>query len=96
VELPTYAGYVLPRLRSAGMPVVAAVAVVGLVLGVQHGALPFLPASQFFLWRATMFLPFAWVLIAALAWQPRLLPWFVGVHLLLDALAGVQVWMAAG
>ena len=96
VELPTYAGYVLPRLRSAGMPVVAAVAVVGLVLGAQHGALPFLPASQFFLWRTTMFVPFALVLIAALAWRPRLLPWFVAVHLLLDALAGLQVWLAAG
>lgn len=96
VELPTYAGYVLPRLRSAGLPVAAAVALVGLVLGLQHGALPFLPASQFFLWRATMFVPFALLLIAALAWRPRLLPWFVAVHLLLDALAGVQVWTAAG
>jgi hypothetical protein len=96
VELPTYAGYVLPRLRSTGLPVVAAVAVVGLVLGVQHGALPFLPASQFFVWRTTMFVPFALVLIAAVAWRPRLLPWFVGVHLLLDALAGLQVWLAAG
>jgi hypothetical protein len=96
VELPTYAGYVLPRLRTAGLPTVAAVAVVGLVLGAQHGALPFLPASQFFLWRTTMFVPFALVLIAALAWRPRLLPWFVAVHLLLDAAAGVQVWLAAG
>jgi hypothetical protein len=96
VELPTYAGYVLPRLRAAGMPLVATVALIGLVLGVQHGALPFLPASQFFLWRTTMFVPFALVLIGAVAWRPRLLPWFVAVHLLLDALAGVQVWLAAG
>jgi hypothetical protein len=95
VELPTYAGYVLPRLRAAGLHVAAAVALVGLVLGVQHGALPFLPASQFFLWRTTMFVPFALVLIATLAWRPRLLPWFVAVHLLLDALAGIQVWQAA-
>lgn len=96
VELPTYAGYVLPRLRAAGMPAIASVVATGLVLGVQHGALPFLPASQFFLWRTTMFVPFALVLIAAVAWRPRLLPWFVAVHLLLDALAGVQVWLAAG
>ena len=96
VELPTYAGYVLPRLRAARVPVVVAVTLVGLVLGAQHGALPFLPASQFFLWRTTMFIPFALVLIAAVAWRPRLLPWFVAIHLLLDALAGVQVWLAAG
>jgi hypothetical protein len=95
VELPTYGGYVLPRLRSAGLPVVAAVAIVGLVLGVQHGALPFVPASQFFVWRATAFLPFALALVGLLAWRPRLLPWFVGVHFLLDAAAGAQVWLAS-
>jgi hypothetical protein len=95
VELPTYGGYVLPRLRAAGLPAVAAVAIVGLVLGVQHGALPFVPASQFFAWRATAFLPFALALIGLLAWRPRLLPWFVGVHFLMDAAAGVQVWLAA-
>ena len=95
VELPTYGGYVLPRLRSAGLPVVAAVAIVGLVLGVQHAALPFVPASQFFVWRATTFIPFALALIGLLAWRPRLLPWFVGVHFLMDAAAGVQVWLAS-
>ena len=95
VELPTYGGYVLPRLRAAGLPVFAAVAVVGLVLGVQHGALPFVPASQFFAWRATAFIPFALALIGLLAWRPRLLPWFVGVHFLMDAAAGVQVWLAS-
>jgi hypothetical protein len=96
VELPTYAGYVLPRLRAAGLAAGLAVLVVALVLGIQHGFLPFLPASEFFLWRTTMFVPFALVLIAAVAWRPRLLPWFVGVHLLLDGLAGLQVWSAAG
>jgi hypothetical protein len=95
VELPTYGGYVLPRLRAAGLPAIAAVALVGLVLGLQHGALPFVPASQFFVWRATAFVPFALALIGLLAWRPRLLPWFVGVYLLLDAAAGAQVWLAS-
>jgi len=95
VELPTYGGYVLPRLRATGLPVVAAVAIVGLMLGVQHGALPFVPASQFFIWRTTAFIPFALALIGLLAWRPRLLPWLVGVHFLLDAAAGVQVWLAS-
>jgi hypothetical protein len=95
VELPTYGGYVLPRLRAAGLPVVAAVAIVGLVLGVQHGALPFVPASQFFAWRTTAFLPLRWRFVGLLAWRPRLLPWFVGVHFLLDAAAGAQVWLAS-
>ena len=95
VELPTYGGYGLPRLRSAGLPVVAAVVVVGLVLGLQHGALPFVPASQFFVWRATAFVPFALLLIGLLAWRPRLLPWIAGAHLLLTTAAGAQVWLAS-
>ncbi len=95
VELPTYGGYVLPRLRALGMPAFVAVAVVGLVLGAQHGALPFVPASQFFMWRTTAFIPLAWVFVGLLAWRPRLLPWFMGVHLLLDAAAGAQVWLAS-
>jgi len=95
VELPTYGGYVLPRLRSAGLSAIATVLIVGLVLGVQHGALPFVPAAQFFVWRTTAFVPLALVFIGLLAWRPRLLPWFVGVHFLLDAAAGVQVWLAS-
>lgn len=95
VELPTYGGYVLPRLRAAGVPVVATVAVVGLVLGAQHGALPFVPAAQFFVWRTTAFAPLALASVGLLAWRPRLLPWLVGVHFLLDAVAGVQVWLAS-
>lgn len=95
VELPTYGGYVLPRLRSAGLSAIAAVAIVGLVLGLQHAALPFVPAAQFFVWRATAFVPLAWAFIGLLAWRPRLLPWFVGVHFLMDAAAGVQVWLAS-
>lgn len=95
VELPTYAGYVLPRLRASGIPVVAAVLIVGLVLGVQHGALPFLPAKDFFIWRTTMFIPFGLAIVGAIAWRPRLLPLFVGVHLLLDIAAGALVWFAS-
>ncbi len=95
VELPTYGGYVLPRLRSAGLPAFAAVAIVGLVLGVQHGALPFVPAAQFFAWRSTAFIPLALAFVGLLAWRPRLLPWFVALHFLMDAAAGVQVWLAS-
>jgi hypothetical protein len=46
-------------------------------------------------WRTTAFVPLAWVFIGLLAWRPRLLPWFVGVHFLMDAAAGAQVWMAS-
>lgn len=94
VELPTYAGYVLPRLRTAGTSTVAAVLVVGGALGVQHGALPFLPASGFFLWRTLMFVPSALTLIAILAWRPRLLPWWMVAHASFAAIAGFEIWVA--
>lgn len=95
VELPTYAGYVRPRLRAAGLSPLLATVLVGVVLGVQHGALPFLPASQFFVWRTTMYVPFGLAVIAAVAWRPRLLPYFVGLHLVLDGGAGVLVWLTS-
>lgn len=95
VELPTYAGYVLPRLRAAGIPPIAAVLVVGGALGLQHGALPFVPATGFFVWRTLMFVPFAWTLVAVLAWRPGLLPWWMAVHVAIDAVAGAAIWAAS-
>jgi putative effector of murein hydrolase len=37
------------------------------------------------MWRALMFLPFALYIGAILNWRPRLLPYFMVVHGLLDA-----------
>jgi len=90
-ELPTYFGYVLPRLRRLGLAGVWAVVLSGSVLSLQHVTLPLAFDPAFLVWRAIMFLPFGLFLGAILAWRPRLLPYLVVVHVLLDLAAGVQV-----
>lgn len=95
VELPTYAGFVAPRLGATRLGAVGAVVVVGLVLGLQHAALPFLPAKTFLVWRALALVPMALALIATLRRAPRLLPWFVALHLLANATLAAQVWRAS-
>lgn len=83
-ELPTYFGYVLPRLRRLGLAGAWAVIISGSVLSLQHVTLPLAFDPAFVIWRAFMFLPFGLFLAALLAWRPRLLPNLVVVHVLLD------------
>lgn len=93
-ELPTYFGYVMPRLAnrwSGGW----AILVSGLWLGFQHATLPFLADGRFFLWRLLMFVPFALYVGAVIRWRPRLLPYLMIVHVLLDLAAGAQVYLAS-
>jgi hypothetical protein len=84
VELPLYFRYVLPRLQQQGVSTGLAVALTALMLGLQHVAMPFLFNNRFILWRGLMFLPFAFLVGIVLAWRPRLLPYLVVVHWLLD------------
>lgn len=90
VDLPTYA-YVRSRV---GGGAVAAV-VLGALLGLQHAALPFLPAWTFLEWRALMLVPYGVAVVALLAWRPRWLPWLVAVHGVVHALAVVPTWLAS-
>lgn len=46
--------------------------------------LPFILNSGYLLWRFGMFLPFALVSGLALKFRPRLLPYFVVTHALMD------------
>ena len=92
-EFPTYFGFVLPRLRALGLSCVWAVILSGSVLSLQHVTLPLAFDAAFLIWRAFMFVLFALFVAALLAWRPRLLPYLVVVHVLLDAAAVVQVAM---
>lgn len=58
-ELPTYWGYVAPRLRSGGMNRWLVILIVGTVLSVQHLFMSFQPNWQYSLWLGVKFLPFA-------------------------------------
>lgn len=83
-ELPTYFGYVMPRLEYQGMRPWLAITVPALMLGLQHIAVPLLFDLRFILWRGLMFLPFAFFAGIVLHWRPRLLPYMAIVHILMD------------
>ncbi len=83
-ELPTYFGYVMPRFRSQGMNRWTALSLPALMLAFQHIAIPLLFDWRFIAWRAFMFVPFAFLVGAALMWRPRLMPYLAIVHILLD------------
>lgn len=47
-------------------------------------AMPLLFDVRFIAWRWLMFLPFAFMVGILLHWRPRLLPYLVIVHILID------------
>jgi hypothetical protein len=82
-ELPTYFGYVMPRLRPA-LGARGALLVTATVLSLQHAFLPLLFDGRYLVWRGLMFLPFALWVGFVLHRRPTLLPWMVVAHGLLD------------
>ncbi len=65
--------------------------IASLFLGLQHATLPLILDGRFVLWRALMYLPFAFYIGAILKLRPRLLPFLVIGHALID-LATVAVY----
>lgn len=94
-ELPFYFGYVMPRLAAGrpgyGWPVILP----ALFLAAQHATLPFIPDPRFVLWRLGMFIPFALLLGFVIRWRPRLLPYLMAVHALIDLSAVSMVWQVS-
>jgi hypothetical protein len=83
-ELPTYFGYVMPRFKAQGMQKWLAISLPAVMLGLQHIAVPLLFDIRFITWRALMYIPFAFLLGLAIHWRPRLLPYFVIIHVLMN------------
>ena len=94
-ELPTYFGYVMPRLQAQGMRRWLAVSLPALMLALQHIAIPLLFDGRFMLWRALMFIPFAFLVGITLHWRPRLMPYMVVVHTLMDMAFAIMFLNAA-
>jgi hypothetical protein len=84
-ELVTYFGYVMPRVRALSGRVWIAVAAAAFMLAAQHMAFPLIFDWRFLLWRVLMFIPFAVWLGLCMIWRPRLLPFLLIGHALLDA-----------
>ncbi|OJH34989.1 hypothetical protein [Cystobacter ferrugineus] len=94
-ELPTYYAEAMPRLREAGIGSASALTLCALFHAAQHATLPLLFDARFFTWRLLMFVPFAFVVGAAIRWRPSLMPWLMGIHLLLDTSAMWLVYAAS-
>lgn len=83
-ELPTYFGYVMPRFQAQGMRRWLTVSIPALMLALQHITIPLLFDGRFITWRALMFVPFAFLVGIVLMWRPRLMPYMVIIHILMD------------
>lgn len=94
-ELTTYYGYARPRLESLGATAWQAVVLVAVVHALQHAALPLAFDVRFVVWRSLMFLPFALFVGTALRSRPRLFPYLMVAHGLLDASVGLMVLQAS-
>jgi hypothetical protein len=83
-ELPTYFGYVMPRLSEKLGSGWLAWAIASFFLGLQHAALPLIFDGPYLLWRALMYMPFAFYIGLVIKLYPRLLPFLVIGHGLID------------
>ena len=83
-ELPTYFGYVMPRLEAQLKNGWLAWLIASFFLAAQHMFLPLILDGGFMLWRLGMFLPFALFIGFVVKLRPALLPYFMIVHALMD------------
>lgn len=94
-ELPTYFAYAMPRLSARWSSSLWAMLVAAFWLGAQHMTVPFIADWRFVVWRLGMFIPFALLLGVTIRWRPRLLPYLMVVHVLIDIQPAVSVWLAS-
>ena len=83
-ELPTYFGYVMPRLEKQLGNSWLAWMLASFFLALQHITLPLIFDWRFILWRLGMFIPLAFLMGLALKLRPQLFPYLMTVHALLD------------
>jgi hypothetical protein len=94
-ELPTYLGYSMPRLAVLSRRGWLAVLLAAFFLAFQHVALPLFFDWRFMTWRLLMFIPFALLTAALLYWRPRLLPYMLIIHFLMDLQLSISVLMTS-
>ncbi|MBN2204180.1 MAG: hypothetical protein JW767_04075 [Thermoleophilia bacterium] len=94
-ELPLYWGYVAPRLRAFGMSRGLTILIVGATLSVQHLFFALQLDWRYDLWLALKFLPFALWMGFIVDRRPTVLPYLMGMHLVLDASVPLLTWMAS-
>lgn len=88
-EIPMYMRYIAPKLESKsvsgyGLKPWLAVGLASLFLSLQHITAPLVFDLRFIIWRALMYLPFAIYVGILIRWRPRLLPFIVVIHWLMN------------
>jgi membrane protease YdiL (CAAX protease family) len=83
-EMPLYLGFIMPRLEKATGRRWLAITVPAFFAAAQHITMPLIFDWRFVTWRLLMFIPFSLFLAVVIRSRPRLLPYFVIVHGLLD------------
>ncbi len=84
VELPFYFAYLMPRLEKQMNNGWKAWFLASFFLAFQHVALPLIFDLRFMLWRLGMFMLFAFFLGLCLKLRPRLFPYLMIIHALMD------------
>jgi membrane protease YdiL (CAAX protease family) len=84
-EMPLYFGYIMPRLERSTKKAWLAIVLVAFFAAAQHMTMPLIFDWHFIIWRLIMFIPFVLFLAIVIRWRPRLLPYIVITHGLLDA-----------
>lgn len=94
-ELPTYFGYVAPRLRGMGLDRWVVLGIVSLTLSIQHLFFGIQYDWRYMLWLAVKFLPFAlfvgWILMR----RQTTMPYLMVTHGLLDASLPVLLYLVS-
>lgn len=90
-ELPTYYGYVQPRLARLTRSAWLIVLVPALFHAIQHAALPLIFDTEFVVWRSLMFLPFAVLVSVVVRRRPSVLPYLLVVHFAIDLPVGLML-----
>lgn len=83
-ELTTYFGYVMPRLEKVIKRKWLAILIPVIFLSLQHCFLPLVFNYKFIIYRGLMYFPFALLIGISLWKRPRMLPYFVILHGLMD------------
>ena len=92
-EIPLYMSCCMPELEKRLRAPFIALLLPVLFLGAQHIAVPLLFDSRFILWRLVMYMPFALLVGIVIRLKPRLLPYLVVLHVLMDISASVMYFV---
>jgi hypothetical protein len=90
-ELPTYFGYVMPRLERQIGNGWYAWAAASFFLAIQHVTLPLVLDWRFMVWRIGMFIPLAFFMGLCLRLRPQLFAYLMVGHVLLDMMTVVII-----